>query len=103
MLNRIDQSLQALSTMFDTLLDLSRLDAGLVPQRGRRCALTTLLLGLVDEHEPAAHAIRACGCRRRSAARRAPPSSDAGVLETCLRNLIVNALKYTERGVSCCR
>ena len=98
MLASIERCAGSLSTMFDTLLDLSRMDAGaLVPQRGH-VDLTNLLLGLVEEHEPAAQAKGLRLALRIAGAGMAATNSDPGMLETLLRNLIVNAIKYTERG-----
>ena len=95
---RMNQSLQALGGMFDVLLDVSRLDAGLVPVNAAPLRLDTLLERLVDEHRLPAHerglALRLRLPRESAAA----GESDAVLLEGCLRNLLDNALKYTPRG-----
>ncbi len=100
---RMEQSLHALSGLFDVLLDVSRLDAGQVTPNPAPLRLDGLLERLVDEHRLRAHE-RGLGLRLRlpaaGADAGAPPVtvSDAVLLERCLRNLIDNALKYTARG-----
>ena len=96
---RMDQSLRALGGMFDVLLDMSRLDAGLVRPAPASLSVDGLLARLVDEHTLRA---RALGLDLRLHWPRgvsgATTRSDAALLEGCLRNLIDNALKYTPRG-----
>jgi signal transduction histidine kinase len=100
---RMQQSLQALGSMFDVLLDVSRLDAGRVPVNLAPVDLGELLQRLVDEHAPAAGAaglgLRLHLPRQRARGMlRALGHSDAALLEVCLRNLLGNALKYTPHG-----
>ncbi len=98
MLASIERCAGALSGMFDALLDLSRMDAGALQPRRQRFDLGSLLLGLVDEQSPAAQAkglrlaLRVSGGGARAA------YSDPALLEAVLRNLIVNAIKYTPVG-----
>ncbi len=99
LMNRMDQSLHALSSMFDVLLDVSRLDAGMVNVHRGVVRLDELLARLVDEHRLRAEARRLKLRLRLPLAAPAPAThSDAVLLERCLRNLIDNALKYTVRG-----
>ena len=103
LVDRMDQSLQALGRLFDVLLDVSRLDAGLVDTHLTCVPLPTLLQRLVHEFEPLA-AERGLQLRLHLPAKRPTPldriatTSDEVLLERCLRNLIDNALKYTDRG-----
>ena len=97
----IERCSEALGTMFDTLLDLSRIDAGALQAQPRSFDLDPLLLRLVDEMAPLAEAkglrlaLRVAGghlAGTRSA------YSDPALLEAMLRNLVGNAIKYTPRG-----
>ena len=111
MVERMAQSLAALGGMFDALLDISRLDAGIVPVDLQPLALRPLLWRLHDELKPSA-AARGLAWRlhlprlpvlqglpgRPNDAALLLTRSDAVLLERCLRNLLDNALKYTAQG-----
>lgn len=105
MVERMAQSLAALGGMFDTLLDISRLDAGIVPVDLQPLPLRPLLWRLHDELKPSA-AARGLAWRlhlprlqgQTNGAALLLTRSDAVLLERCLRNLLDNALKYTAQG-----
>jgi signal transduction histidine kinase/CheY-like chemotaxis protein len=106
LVQRMAASLQALTQMFDVLLDISRLDAGIVPVAPQRVALVPLLQRLHGELDASA---TARGLQLRLHLPPLPPPlspgatgpctrSDPVLLERCLRNLLDNALKYTRSG-----
>ncbi len=92
---RIGASIEALDGLFNELLDLSRLDAGVIESKPQPFALQELFdrlelrfareaqgRGLKLRFVPCGHAVR----------------SDPLLLERILSNLIANALRYSERG-----
>jgi signal transduction histidine kinase/CheY-like chemotaxis protein len=94
---RMQGSLAALDRLFAALLDVSRMDAGAVVPQWDTVALAPLLRRLADEW-----ALQAEGRGLRLALHVADPEAltvtDAVLLERVLRNLLGNAVKYTERG-----
>jgi signal transduction histidine kinase len=98
-LGRIDACVSALSGLFDGLLDLSRIDAGMVQPQWQPVALPLLLDALVEAHRPEAERKGLWLSLRVAAdAQRAVAHSDPLLLGRVLRNLIVNALRYTRAG-----
>lgn len=95
LLGQLDQSLTSLREMFDALLNVSRLDAGLVAAHAAPVSLRQLVedvsAGLRVDAEYR-------GLKFRSRAVDAVVISDAAILETIIRNLASNALKFTRRG-----
>ncbi len=92
---QIEQSILILRRMLDAMLDISRLDAGVVEVRRRDFRLAELLASLRDEYAPLA-AQR--GLQFRYAATHQVVNSDPVLLERILRNLLANAVKYTHQG-----
>lgn len=95
LLTKIATSADSLDTLFKGLLDLSRLDAGSVTPEYKPVALGPLLLRLENDFRPLA---QAKGLAFACAASTAWVTSDQDMLERLLRNLLDNAVKYTERG-----
>ncbi|PWC31114.1 MHYT domain-containing protein [Azospirillum sp. TSO35-2] len=95
LLASMTESLNGLRVMLDSLLDVSRLDAGVVKPSVTDFALGPLLERLADEYR-----VRAAesGLTLRHVATSGWTSSDPALLERILRNLIENAIRYTERG-----
>lgn len=91
----INRSLEALEGLFNALLDISKLDAGSVKPEIRDVALSPLLDRLAYDYEPQARA-KHLGWRYRPGD--AVVRTDIVLLETVLRNLIGNAIRYTSRG-----
>src|ERR1700761_7421590 len=93
--DQIDRSLSTLEDMLRTLLDLSRLDAGVLKPEFRPVSLASLFEPLLQEFSPIA--------AKRNLAFRIVPSacfvqSDPLMLRRILQNLLVNALRYTQHG-----
>lgn len=99
--DRVRQALAAadsLSALFESLLDLSRIEAGAVAPVLRAVELRQLVEHLADEFAPLA-AERGLALRWRCRVGEvAVACSDVLLLERILRNLLSNALRYTTRG-----
>jgi len=92
---RIDLSLDALRKLFDALLDVSRLDAKVVKPEISHFDVAELLKSLLAEFKPAA---REKHLEIKMHAAAAIVVSDRLLLERVLRNLISNAIRYTDSG-----
>jgi signal transduction histidine kinase/CheY-like chemotaxis protein len=99
LMQRMKTSLAALETMFNALLDVSRMDAGAVVAHRRPFALAPMLHRLAEEFAPLA-----AQKGLRLSVRVAPhPAglhalSDPMLVERIVLNLLGNALKYTAAG-----
>ncbi|WP_245412181.1 CheR family methyltransferase [Methylocella silvestris] len=95
LLARLDQTLVAMSSMLNTLLDINQIEAGTVFAEMAIFPINDLLERLKNEftYHAQAHSLALrvvpCGLSIRS---------DPHLLEQMLRNLLSNALKYTKRG-----
>ncbi|MBI3229139.1 MAG: hybrid sensor histidine kinase/response regulator [Burkholderiales bacterium] len=92
---QIDLSVRALSALLNALLDISRLDAGVYQIEQSSFNVHEILQRITQEFEPLA---RRKGLALLLDSRPVFTYSDPVVLERIARNLIDNALKYTERG-----
>ena len=92
---QINDCLQTVTGLFDALLDISRLDAGVVAPQPVDLPLGPLLRALAREFEPAARA-RGLGLTVRQGT--GAVRSDAAMLGRILRNFVSNAVKYTGHG-----
>ena len=95
LVNRMDASIQAMESLFNALLDISKLDAGVVTPRLEAFALTSLLAKLNNDYAPVAEAK---GLRFRVRESSAWAVTDPTLLERMLRNLVENAVRYTQQG-----
>ncbi len=95
LLGRIQSSVDTMSSMFDALLDISRLEAGVIETRLQDFPATGLLRPLELMFTPLA-AQR--GLRFTVVPSSAWLSSDPALLDRLLQNLVSNALKYTQTG-----
>ena len=95
LLSKVRQCAQIMDEMFRTLLDISKLDAGAIKPQPCVFALAPLFARLRLEFEPQARAkeielhVHECS---------AYVHSDPALVERILRNLISNAIRYTEAG-----
>ncbi|HZW26474.1 MAG TPA: HAMP domain-containing sensor histidine kinase [Gallionella sp.] len=92
---QLDRSVEVMCAMFDTLLDISRLDAGVVQASCEPFALGPLLDKLRGEFGMLA---RNKGLWLEMGFCFDKVCSDPLLLERILRNLLSNAIRYTERG-----
>lgn len=95
LLGRMTQAIGAIDQLLLALLDISRLDAGAVTPRIETVALGPLLDRLCDEYRVEA---QIKGVELRAVATSLHVATDAVLLERVLRNLIGNAVRYTDHG-----
>lgn len=92
---RMQEAVEGLGEMLTALLDISKLDAGLVQPDLSEFHINDLVVQLTDEHLPFA---RERGIELRCIHSSVSVRSDLNLLTRILRNLISNALKYTASG-----
>lgn len=92
LMDNISSAIGAMGQLFDALLNLSRLDAGVIEPRLQVFPLNPMLDQLRAEYEPQA---ASRGIRLRIRSSRATVCSDPVLLERILRNLISNALMHS--------
>ncbi|MBU9180538.1 hybrid sensor histidine kinase/response regulator [Burkholderia multivorans] len=95
LLQQIELSTRALDTLFGALLDVSRLDAGVVDVHRRPFAIDTVLGRVCNEYLLDA---AAKGLRLSRVPCRAIVDSDPVLIERVVRNLVGNAVRYTDAG-----
>jgi signal transduction histidine kinase len=88
-------ALASLSNLLDTLLDVARLDSGGIEPQYVDFPVSAVLDRIVPEFASVA---RSAGLTLRFVSCSAWVRSDMHLLETVLRNLISNAIRYTPRG-----
>jgi signal transduction histidine kinase/CheY-like chemotaxis protein len=95
MLGHIDTSVLAMGGLFNGLLDISRLDAGVVEVNAETFAIHPLLERICREYEAQALAKQVKLRLRRT---HAAVFSDPILVERVARNIIANAIAYTDSG-----
>lgn len=95
LVTRIEDSINALEGMFGTLLDVSRLEAGVLAVQERPTPLQPLLDRL---HQEWIGPAQEKGLSLRVAPSRLAVHADPVLLTRVLNNLVSNALRYTEQG-----
>lgn len=88
-------ALGAMTAMLDDILDVSRLDAGIIQVALRSCPVQTMIDSLCAELSPLAEAAE---LTLHSVRTSLSVQSDPKLLERILRNFIANAIKYTDQG-----
>jgi signal transduction histidine kinase/CheY-like chemotaxis protein len=95
LLTKIQLSVSALENLFETLLDISKLDAGIVAPHLTCVSLDALLRSVELSNSQAATdkalTLRVCGLRTLV-------HTDSALLFSMLGNLVSNAIRYTEQG-----
>ncbi len=95
LVQRMDETLGAMSGMLDTLLDINQIEAGVVRAELADVPVDALLERMRDEFT---YHAQAKGLALRVMPCTATIRTDSRLLEQMLRNLISNALKYTRTG-----
>ena len=95
LIGRIARSLDVMKDVLDSLLDINRLETGVLNPSKSNFSLLDLLESLEDEFYAA---VTERGLEWRLVRSRLAVHSDRRLLELMLRNLLSNALRYTERG-----
>lgn len=91
----INTSVNALEELFHELLDISKIDAGIIRAETSNFPISRVLDRLRLEFEPEA---LEKGLRLRIRNSDAVVNSDPILMERVLRNLLTNAVRYTEKG-----
>ncbi|THF59891.1 ATP-binding response regulator [Ollibium composti] len=92
---QVERSLQTMEDLLRTLLDISRLDAGVVQPEIVDVSLETLFSSLRSDFQPVAE-IKGLGLRFRPV--NIAVRSDRTLLRRILQNILSNALRYTRSG-----
>jgi two-component system, sensor histidine kinase len=95
LIEQVDRCLSMLEELIRTLLDLSKLDAGVMKPDIHSFELNDVMEPLARDF---AHFAQKRGLKLRIFASRRTVSSDPLMLRRILQNLLANALRYTSRG-----
>ncbi len=95
LVKRLEQTLGAMSGMLNTLLDINQIEAGVVRPEVSVFSIGDLLRRLRDEFS---YHAQAGGLELHVVASDVSVRSDPALLEQMIRNLVSNALKYTQKG-----
>ncbi len=95
LVDQIEASVDAMETLFNSLLDISRLDAGVIEVHPEHFLIASLMERLKKQFVP--QALKK-GLRLRVRPCQWAVLSDPLLLERILLNLVSNAIRYTDRG-----
>ncbi|MEO6564733.1 MAG: ATP-binding protein [Casimicrobiaceae bacterium] len=95
LVQRIATAVASLDVLFSSLLDISKLEAGVVTAEQRAVSLDPLLMRMAQDFAPEAleRGLKFAVVHTSRTVR-----SDPVLLERILRNLVANAMRYTTRG-----
>jgi signal transduction histidine kinase len=91
MVNNIDRSLQSVSRLFQSLLDISTLDSGKISEQPEDVAIGEILHDIAQQNSEAA---QWAGVALKVVATRKFVHTDPSLLTTMIQNIVSNALKY---------
>lgn len=94
-LDDLQTSLEGLNVLLDSLLDVSKLDAGLISPKVTDFSVGAVLDRVAADFTPVASEK---GLRLRVAPSSAVVRSDPALLARIIQNLVANAVRYTHRG-----
>lgn len=95
LVRQVERSLETMEDLLRTLLDISKLDAGVVKPELTDVALEPLLASIIGDFQPLA---TRKGIRLRTRAGGAVVRSDRTLLRRILQNIVSNAVRYTMKG-----
>ncbi len=93
---KLEAPVQALEQILSSLLEVSRLEAGIIEVERRSCSTGEIVSPLIAEYRPRAAAKR---IRLESSVAELPLFVDPDLVRRLLRNLIDNAIKFTDVGL----
>lgn len=91
----VDRALDTMEDLIGSVLDIARLDAGVMEPEIDEIRLRELIDTLVAEYQPLA---TGKGLRLRSGGANLIAASDGALLKRLLSNLLSNAIRYTDEG-----
>jgi two-component system, chemotaxis family, CheB/CheR fusion protein len=91
----LDGTLKSMTDLLDSLLDVTRIESGIIKPHMRSVAIGPIIKRLTDEFRPQCELK---GLKLRSVSSHAWVITDPQLLEQILRNLLSNAMKYTRSG-----
>ena len=91
----LDGTLKSMTELLDSLLDVTRIESGIIQPHMQPVAISPIIQRLTEEFRPQCELK---GLKLRSVPSNAWVKSDPQLLEQILRNLLSNAMKYTHSG-----